>query len=204
MAAVTRNLRQKHVEETRTRIRDAALELIAEQGFAATTIDAIAARADVAPRTFFRHFPTKEAVFFDGAGRRFGQVVELIASRPDGGSSFDALAATLADVLAEIERDPTMRQLARTLAPEVPYLRTQRPPLADDLEREIVALLATREGRPPDDLALRAVVAAVSACFTTAIWSWVEHAARGSLGANFDDALSACAQAFSSQRVGTR
>ena len=59
-AAPTRRERKK--EETRRRIFDAALALFNEKGFAATTIDDITARADVAKGTFFNYFPRKEAV----------------------------------------------------------------------------------------------------------------------------------------------
>lgn len=48
--------------ETRRRLQDSALELFAAQGYAATTVREIARKAGVSHMTFFRHFPTKEAV----------------------------------------------------------------------------------------------------------------------------------------------
>ena len=48
----------------RRAIEDAAWELFAEQGYEETSINDIAERANVAPRTFFRYFPTKEAVMY--------------------------------------------------------------------------------------------------------------------------------------------
>ena len=48
--------------EVRTRIYAAARELFAKNGFDATTVDEIAAVADVAPATFFNHFQTKQAL----------------------------------------------------------------------------------------------------------------------------------------------
>lgn len=52
-------------ELTRARLRAAALELFTERGFDATTVEDVAARAGVSHMTFFRHFPTKEAVLLE-------------------------------------------------------------------------------------------------------------------------------------------
>jgi AcrR family transcriptional regulator len=54
--------RERKKDETRERIATAALSLFRERGFAHTTVDEIAQRADVAKGTFFNHFPRKEAV----------------------------------------------------------------------------------------------------------------------------------------------
>lgn len=47
---------------TRTRIMDAAQDLILEQGFAATSVDRVLERASVTKGSFFYHFPTKQAL----------------------------------------------------------------------------------------------------------------------------------------------
>ncbi|HEY5424593.1 MAG TPA: TetR family transcriptional regulator, partial [Ilumatobacteraceae bacterium] len=57
-------LRQRKKESSRRAIEDAAWELFAERGYEETSVNDIAERADVAPRTFFRYFPTKEAVLY--------------------------------------------------------------------------------------------------------------------------------------------
>ena len=55
--------RERKKGETRERIFRAALELFRQRGCAATTVEDICARADVAKGTFFNYFPRKEAVF---------------------------------------------------------------------------------------------------------------------------------------------
>ncbi|HSP56032.1 MAG TPA: TetR/AcrR family transcriptional regulator, partial [Dehalococcoidia bacterium] len=50
--------RAEAVEGTRRRITEAVVQLHREQGVIATTYDDIARRADVAPATVYRHFPT--------------------------------------------------------------------------------------------------------------------------------------------------
>jgi AcrR family transcriptional regulator len=52
--------------EARERLERAAIELFAQQGFAATTVPQITARAGLTTRTFFRHFADKREVLFGG------------------------------------------------------------------------------------------------------------------------------------------
>lgn len=60
----------------------AATELFRQKGFTETTIDEIADRADVAQRTFFRYFPSKEAVLFAEFEDMHANLLERLALRP--------------------------------------------------------------------------------------------------------------------------
>ena len=55
-------LRERKRRQTRARIAEVAMELFLKRGFDATTVDDIAASADVSKRSFFDYFPTKEGV----------------------------------------------------------------------------------------------------------------------------------------------
>lgn len=83
MADVTsggRRERKKH--QTSVALAEAALRLFAERGFAETTVEEIADAADMSSRTFFRHFPSKEAVVFADDAERRELWVNALRSRP--------------------------------------------------------------------------------------------------------------------------
>jgi AcrR family transcriptional regulator len=73
-------LRQSQAEATRARILDAALQLFAQSGYAATTIAAVAREAGVVPETIYASFGTKKALMDGLVGR---------AAPPDTASSLE-------------------------------------------------------------------------------------------------------------------
>ena len=70
--------------DARRRLREAALELYRERGFDQTTTAEIAARAGVNERTFFRHFPDKREVLFDGEADLRAALTQEVADAPAG------------------------------------------------------------------------------------------------------------------------
>jgi AcrR family transcriptional regulator len=77
--------RERKKEETRERIFKEAIRLFSKRGFAATTIDEITERADVAKGTFFNYFPRKESVLGYMSEQRLEEVeanAETIFSSP--------------------------------------------------------------------------------------------------------------------------
>lgn len=98
--------RERQRATTRDALATAALELFEERGFAATTIDDIAERADVARRTFFRYFATKEAVLFpDPADYRpeMLAVLDRIQAPVAMSQILDAFTAAAVTMEAEVE-----------------------------------------------------------------------------------------------------
>ena len=69
--------------EISDRILRAAFDLFLVQGVAATTIEEICQRADVANRTFFNHFPTRHAMVAALAKRLLTDVHDLEVTRVD-------------------------------------------------------------------------------------------------------------------------
>ncbi|GGP68106.1 TetR family transcriptional regulator [Saccharothrix coeruleofusca] len=77
--------------EARHRLQRAALELYLERGFDQTTAAEIAARAGVNERTFFRHFPDKREVLFDGEADLRAALVRAVVDAPAGRGPFEVL-----------------------------------------------------------------------------------------------------------------
>jgi AcrR family transcriptional regulator len=87
---------------SRERLRNAALELFAEQGFAETTVPEITARAGLTTRTFFRHFADKREVLFAGEVEPTELVARLFAEAPATLTPMELIEGGLAAVGAEL------------------------------------------------------------------------------------------------------
>src|SRR3954470_5424205 len=111
-------LRERHAARTRDAIVSAALELFEERGIQATTVDEISARADVAPRTFFRYFPTKEAVLFARAADDRQRIAIALAARPETEHPFVSLTTVASAFAAEMERDQKDIRLLQKISTE--------------------------------------------------------------------------------------
>jgi AcrR family transcriptional regulator len=91
--------RAARMQATQAALRRAAIELISERGFDATSTDDIARAAGVSPRTFFNYFPTKQDVIFlpeEVLPRLFA---EAIRARPVGEDPVATVAAATIDGL---------------------------------------------------------------------------------------------------------
>jgi AcrR family transcriptional regulator len=84
-------LRDRKKQRTRTTLIDAAVELCQRQGFERTTVDQIAAIADVSPRTFSRYFATKDAIALALIDEALETTAAVLADQPTDISHFEAL-----------------------------------------------------------------------------------------------------------------
>ncbi|MHC4832063.1 MAG: TetR family transcriptional regulator [Planctomycetota bacterium] len=73
--------RDQHREKTRRALIAAATALFRAHGYEKTTVDQIATAAAVSRRTFFRYFPTKDAVVFPHADERLAHFKALLEPR---------------------------------------------------------------------------------------------------------------------------
>lgn len=78
----TEGLRARKRRQSLERITNAAIPLFLKKGYDATTIDEIAAAADVSKRTFFDYFATKEEVVFAWQDELGSILAEEMRARP--------------------------------------------------------------------------------------------------------------------------
>jgi AcrR family transcriptional regulator len=94
-------LRERKKARTREAIVEAAFDLFADKGFQATTVADIAAAADIAPRTFFGYFASKEGVVFYDFGDVLDGLSAALAARPPGATAVDGLRSWIETGLRE-------------------------------------------------------------------------------------------------------
>ena len=97
------NLHELRRRSTHAALRRVALAQFASKGFANVTVTQLATEAGVTERTFFRHFPSKEAVLFQDYDTHLEWLAEALAQRPASESLFDAVLASVASFPHDVE-----------------------------------------------------------------------------------------------------
>jgi AcrR family transcriptional regulator len=169
-------LRERKKARTRAAIRQHALRLFGEQGYAGTTVEQIAAAAEVSPATFFRYFPTKEDVVLQDD---FDIVtLEALEGQPPDLNPIAAFRGAAAAAREQMSADDMKRFSETTrLTLSVPEIRARA---LDELTRTtdvITAAIAARIGRSADDFAARNMAGAIIGVIMAATMPW--HAVGG-------------------------
>jgi AcrR family transcriptional regulator len=103
------NRRERHRSEMRERIFRAALQLFAERGFLATTVEDITEAADVGKGTFFNYYPTKEHVLGQYGEERVQQIQSALDRVREGReSALAALRGLASDLVGQSSESPEL------------------------------------------------------------------------------------------------
>lgn len=146
VAPRTPTLRDARKSRTKKALRDAALHLFAARGYDATSTEEIAERAGVSARTFFRYFPTKEAVLFAGKNLWFESLTEIYCSQPTVLNDVDAMRAALIELSPGLTRSrETLRLYEQSVATSL-TLRGLRLDNQEGSARDLAAAIAARRG----------------------------------------------------------
>jgi AcrR family transcriptional regulator len=143
-------LRERKKERTRAELQRHALRLFRDRGYAETTVDDIAAAAEVSRSTFFRYFGTKEdVVLFDDVDPVMDR---MMAAVPEGTPLLEALRSVLRDSFASLDDEArdleeVRMELARTVPAVAAILRERN---AFGIE-QVAGMVGPATDREPDD-----------------------------------------------------
>lgn len=119
------NLRARKKAVTREALIDAAFVMFRDRGYAETTVDDISAAAGVSRSTFFRYFPSKEAVVFPYQPYRLARFNELLASGLGQESGFETVRRACFAIAAEFVDTRTRALEQYALISRTPELATR-------------------------------------------------------------------------------
>ncbi len=175
----------KGENNVRVRLQEAALELFRERGYDRTTAAEIAARAGVTERTFFRQFPDKREVLFDGEAGLQAALTASVGSAPAGLGPLDTLFVAFRSLRPLLEDNRPFSKPRHEVISSTPTLAER------ELAKMAVLANALADALKARGVAdLRAVLAARTgmAAFVHAVVSWLEDPEL-SLGERIDLAL---------------
>jgi len=159
-----------------SRIASEAARLVSAQGLLETTVEQIAAAADVGRATFFRYYDTKEGAVAEGfSGPWLAAITERLAAQPAELSATEALRAAFAELSAGFDDDvaEVVLDLAR-LSRSTPALSAWTLQLYLRYEDAIAELVAPRfRDLAPSDPRPRLVGAMAMAAVRIALDDWV-------------------------------
>ncbi|MFM7064102.1 MAG: TetR/AcrR family transcriptional regulator [Actinomycetes bacterium] len=165
--------RARKKQATRDSLRNAALELMADRSFTEVTVEDICERADVAPSTFFRHFPTKEDVVLTDLADRGEALVVAVDTISAGLSPSEFVRA--AALTWEASRMPSDRLRAEAvLVRREPALRAHLDQLLTAWEAPLADRLADRFDCDRDDLAPRLGAACMFSAIRVVVREWAQ------------------------------
>ncbi len=176
------NLHAQKRKATKEALRRVALERFKKDGFANVTVTELAAEAGVTERTFFRHFPTKEAVLFEDYETQLEWVAEALARRPASENLFDAVLASVVSFPHDLE---VVRQAALLRAQLIGgeraagHLRAVQASFAEAL----TAFVRSRHADVADiDQKAEVAGAVLAAALVVTVESWGRGGCVGDLG----------------------
>lgn len=170
--------RERRKREVHARIYAEARALFAKQGFEATTVDEIAAAADVAPATFFNHFQSKQALLELMTGEVVEHLHRMTVEALEGpGTSVERLRRFVARAAEDISasrgaaRDTLLELMRLDATPEGPH------PYLSRLFEPLVALIAAgqREGTLRDDHDAAFLTQMAVGMMNSAITAWLAN-----------------------------
>ena len=187
--------RERKKRQTRDELMQHAARLFAERGFDAVTTEDISDAADVSQRTFFRHFPSKEAVLYGHVDELRETMASAFAARPADEHVVDAVRAAVRTIADHYEHHRDEAFLQARLAADFPSVAAHaRAVVQTEWEHELTAAIAGRMGVDPlADPFPEVLAGAAFAAFRSAIRRWAADEGRSDFSVLLGESLSVLA-----------
>ncbi|WP_409410494.1 TetR/AcrR family transcriptional regulator [Bradyrhizobium sp. AUGA SZCCT0160] len=169
-------LRARKRQQTRERLTRAAMMLFLERGFDATTLDDIAAAADVSRRSFFHYFASKEDVVFAWQEEIMTALIAAVAARPAGENMLTAAENAIAAMVRQL--DPSEAIAMARLKRDNPALQARNQVKYEMLERTLADALGKRAGHKTERLQARLVAMITTGAMRIGDELWTAEGAR--------------------------
>jgi len=183
-------LRERKKARTRESLRAHALRLFEAQGYESTTLEQVAAAADVSPRTLYRYFPAKEDLLL--ADDYDPMLWRLIAARPQPESDLVAIRNALVEGLGYVDAEAERAVAERTrIALRVPSLEARMWAEQMRTAQDVAVALAGRAGVAGPTLRHQVAAAAAVAALVLGIRAWLEAGAGDPLATWVERSLDA-------------
>jgi AcrR family transcriptional regulator len=156
-------LRERKKQQTRETIATAALRLFAERGYDDTTLADIANAANVAPRTIFAYFESKEDILLCEENGFLSELKRRLDERPAGTTTVDAIR----EFLASIEHPDEEAKLRKQVIAANPDLQVKMRGRHAQLEPMLAESIAKDLGAEPGDIRPLLIAASMAAAFTS-------------------------------------
>lgn len=176
VTAAAPGLRQRKRQQTRERLTRVAMALFLDRGFEATTLDDIAAAADVSRRSFFHYFGSKEDVVFAWQEDSIAALIAAIAARPANESMLAAAENAISAMVRQLEPGEALA-MAR-LKRNNPALQARDQVKYEKLERAVAEALRRRAVDKPDKLQARLVAMIATGAMRIGGECWAAEGAR--------------------------
>jgi AcrR family transcriptional regulator len=131
-------------DEVRRRLQLAALELYQRAGYESTTAAEIAARAGVTERTFFRHFPDKREVLFQGEASLADALTSAVRNAPPTLSPWATLFVAFRSVEPLFVDNRAFSEPRRRIIASSPTLQEREQAKARSLITALASALSER------------------------------------------------------------
>jgi AcrR family transcriptional regulator len=175
----TPGLRQRKRQQTRERLIEAAMALFLDRGFEATTLDDIAAAADISRRSFFHYFASKEDVVFAWQEGSTASLIAAVAARPATESMLTAAENAMLAMVAMVRQlKPGEAMAIARLKRDNPALQARDQVKHEKLERALAEALGKRAGQKAEKLQARLVAMIATGAMRIGGELWADEGAR--------------------------